>query len=256
MANVTDLQAKLDELSEKGKISEGAYLELCDVSKKMKEKEGKMTRAFKIDFFADIVIENIGAVTTFVDGVNMYDNAVRAAVFAKAKESRSVCCHWWHGMIELSIMMLADMAPDSEFLECERDYFLDVVKNMPKTLEMQKQVVLELEKREFQFFQTFFVDPDGDYASSDEDSEIEEMNATEIRDFATDVIEACPYMLVLFAQQNELSFQINKRVLRALAREHASEDVLADSKFKKLVQRKPKRKREAAEEAAGEAAKE
>jgi len=236
---LSKLQTELDTCAEDGTIQEGAYLRLCNITKEMKQKQDGGQRELLKNMYVDMIIQNPCIVSILDGALSFYDDDVRKVVFDEAKKpSAKIFKRWWIDLIWFWLSMTHDMAESDinyTSLHLEREVFLELIENMPNTLEHQKHIVDFFLDKKFGFFKIFFNDPEG------EDDDDDDEGRVEAKLYGEAVLKACPYLIVLFVKNSDATYLSNYKSFRATARRHATEELYSDPEFEAALPKvKPK----------------
>jgi hypothetical protein len=243
MSAISNLQSELDACAEDGTVQEGAYLRLCSLTKEMKQKQDVEQKNLLKSMYVDMVIDAPCVIFNSQNGMSFYDDDIRKMVFEQAKKpGATIFKNWWIDLTWFYLQTVhAIVNSDSghDYVDIERDIFLELIQEMPNTLENQKHIVDFFLKKKSHFFDIFFVDPDGNYVSDDDEEEWFEFK--EVKSYGETVLKICPYLIVLFVKNSESSYLNNYRSFRSTARRHATEELYSDPEFEAALPKiKPK----------------
>ena len=241
MSAISNLQSELDACAEDGTVKEGAYLKLCSLTKEMKQKQDVEQKNLLKGMYVDMVIDSPYVISMITNGLSFYDDDIRNMVFKEAKKPGATITKGWWIEITWFLLHTAHQMAESyhNYVDMERDIFLELIQNMPNTLEHQKHIVDFFLDKKSHFFDIFFVDPGGDYVSDDDEEEWFEFK--EAKSYGETVLKACPYLIVLFVKNSESSYLNNYRSFQSTARRHATEELYSDPEFEAALPKiKPK----------------
>ena len=158
-----EFQSKLDEYASKDSMSEGAYLELSNGVKKLKEAMKRKKTDVRIDLFTDLLVKGhcINVALDMFRDISICRYNVRTVLFTKISDMGGKCHCWWAQFFRRVIDEVLVLPTASEdVMDRRRDMFRDIISTMPKDLHMQKLIVKILDENDIGVFEMLFLEED------------------------------------------------------------------------------------------------